>query len=174
MDCRRVRNRYIFIFDMLMCMFSYIAAISFVFPVSALGAYFSTGFPLILLTTVTYGVVLWAFRLYNIDWIYTGAKEYIILLSSCICAGAISIILGLFVSNNIIFPKLNIAANFCCMAMICGIRFMIRLVYRAMGVNNAHRGKRTLIIGAGRLAVMLLRELSDNNDISYNVLVKRV
>lgn len=165
-----LRNRYLLIIDILLCVFAYVLTLAIIFPISRIGNYFIPGIELITVTTAVYVVVFWIFGIYHIDWIYAGANEYTKLILGTILSAVGSFSSGLFINTQILFPKLNIAANICIMALLCGLRFTVRLLYRVHMLNSSkHKGKRTLIIGAGRLAVMLLRDIADNENLNYDV-----
>ncbi len=168
---KRIRNRYLMVLDILLCVFAYIFSLAIVFPILSIGNYLIPGAALITITAAIYIAVFAIFGLYHIDWIYAGANEYTKLLSGCIVSAFGSISSGLVINEEIIFPKLNIAANICIIALLCGMRFAVRLLQRAHTLSETrHKGKRTLIIGAGRLAVMLLRDISDNDRLNYDVI----
>ena len=143
--------------------------IGIVFPVSAIELYFVPGIKLIAVTTVIYTIMLSTFGIYHIDWNYAGANEYLRLIFGVVIAAIGSFSSGLFINTDIIFPKINIAANVFIITMICGLRFTVRLVYKAHMLNSKQKGPKTLIIGAGRLAVMLLRDIADNEHLNYDV-----
>lgn len=167
---KRIRNKYLLIIDVLLCVFAYVLTLAIIFPISSVGNYFIPGIELIAITTAVYVIVFWVFGIYHIDWIYAGANEYTKLILGTVVSAVGSFSSGLFINTQILFPKLNIAANLCIIALLCGLRFAVRLLYRVHMLNSSkHKGKRTLIIGAGRLAVMLLRDIADNENLSYDV-----
>ena len=53
---------------------------------------------------------------------------------------------------------------------MCGLRFFIRLTYKYTRSPDTTHGKRALIIGAGKLAVSLLRDIDENENLNYNVI----
>lgn len=166
---KKLRNRHLFLIDVILCVFAYFLTIGIMQPVSYILYHLFTGIDLIVLTTVVYAVMLWKFGIYRIDWVYAGSKEYIRLISSSIISAILSVGVGIFIRDSVIYPKMNIAANTCIIAMVCGMRFGIRLIRKTHILNTRQKGKRTLIIGAGRLAVMFLRDLSDNENLNYDV-----
>ena len=166
---KRIRNRYLFVIDIILCILAYVLTIGIVFPVSAIGLYFVPGIKLIAVTTAIYAMMLSVFGIYHIDWNYAGANEYLRLILGVVIAAIGSFSSGLFINTDIIFPKINIAANAFVITMICGLRFAVRLIYRTHMVKNKPKGPKTLIIGAGRLAVVLLRDIADNEHLNYDV-----
>lgn len=166
---KKIRNRHIFILDILLCLAAYIIALGIVFPVSQIFTHFGAGALLIGLTTGIYAIFMYVWGIYNIDWLYAGASEYLRLLSVLSSCTALSVAAGLFVNTDVLYPKLNFAANLILVAMVCTLRFTVRLIYKTGTLKGKSGGTRTLIIGAGRLAVMLLRDIADNENLNFDV-----
>lgn len=137
---KRIRNRYLFVIDIILCILAYVLTIGIVFPVSAIGLYFVPGIKLIAVTTAIYAIMLSVFGIYHIDWNYAGANEYLRLILGVVIAAIGSFSSGLFINTDIIFPKINIAANAFVITMICGLRFAVRLIYRTHMVKNKPKG----------------------------------
>ncbi len=164
-----IRNRHIFLIDILMGFLAYLGALVLVAPLSELEIYYNTGVPIILITVAMYPLVFIFSKIYRIDWVYAGAKEYITLLASCAVAMVLSLLSDFIPGVGIISTKLCVAANFFIIAVLCAIRFLIRLVHRHRPGKDKTRNKRVLIIGAGYLAVTLLRSIENNHNLNYNV-----
>lgn len=173
MNNYNIRNRYLLIADLLLCVLAYIVAFLLVCPIRSVLLYLIPGLPLILATSVIYVVMLFLMGIYRTDWIYADSKDYAKLISACIfgltCSIICSIMLG-FLDIKIIYPKLNIAANVFACCFLCGLRFFIRLTYKYTRSPDTSHGKRALIIGAGKLAVSLLRDIDENENLDYNVI----
>jgi len=169
MDFRFIRNRHFFIIDILMGLLAYVAIIAVIAPLSAIITYIEGGiFAIILLTTIC-PVVFAICGIYQIDWIYASYSDYAKLLCVGIFSAIINIFIGFLIKNGYIFPKLNVAANACIIMLVCSVRFFVRLLYKYMFSKKNNHDKRALIIGAGSLAVTLLREINTNPHMSYNV-----
>ncbi len=169
MDFRFVRNRHFFIIDILMGLLAYVAIIAVIFPFSTLKTYFEGGIFAIILITTVYPIVFALCGVYHIDWIYASHSDYTKLLSVCILSAIINVFVGFLLKNPFIFPKLNITANACIIVFVCSARFFIRLLHKYMFSKKNNHAKRALIIGAGNLAVTLLREINTNPQMSYQV-----
>ena len=164
----RIRNRYLILTDILSCMLSYIMFTLLVYPTDKLFAVLVSNTELIILTALIYVFVLVSFSLYRIDWLNAGVKEYILLLSSTILSAIISFIVC-WLFPCYIHPKLNIAINIGIFGLICASRFFIRLASKFTLTGKNHKDKRTLIIGAGRLAVLLLHDITQSEELNYHV-----
>lgn len=166
----RIRNRYILILDIILCFTAYALTIAFVFPIASLRSIYINGISLICVTPIIYCCIIFVLGGYRIDWVYSGAKEYTKLLTSCIISAIVIVVIGLFLSSDIFFPKFNIAASFIVMVLMFALRSFIRVAYKYHNAINKDKGKRILVIGAGRLAVAFLRDINENKDINYNVI----
>ena len=166
---KRIRNRYIFLFDIILCVLSYIIAIGMIYPVTQTPTYFINGIGLIALTTFVYMFSLVCFGIYRIEWVYAGANEYIKLIHAMLISAVLSTVTEVLISP-LFSTKLHILANACNIVLICGLRFTVRLFYKGRRSPAKRSGtKKTLVIGAGRLAVMLLRDIADNDNLNYDV-----
>ncbi len=165
----RIKKRYLFFSDILLCLIAYIAVVLVVFPVGNMFYYLKGGVTLIFVTVLIYGAVFSVLNVYKADWVYAGVTTYLKLIFACVVASFISLIIGLFVSTAFIYPKINVAANVVSITFICAVRFFIRVLYKLIRNKRKGKGKRVLIIGAGRLAVMLLRDFSENERLNYDV-----
>lgn len=167
----RIRNRYIFILDIILCIISYVLAAAAVFPISRLTSTLAGGAGLILLTIALYALSFICFGIYRIEWVYAGSSEYIKLLSAMFLAAILSTTLEIAINTAVFSPKLDIVANACIIVMLCGLRFAIRLFHKNhRSFTSAPESKRTLVIGAGRLAVMFLRDIYDNDNLNYRII----
>jgi FlaA1/EpsC-like NDP-sugar epimerase len=140
-----------------------------VFPLSGCWGHFSGSINVIVLTSMLYSAILCLFKTYSTDWRYASVKEYLLLIFGCCIAAAASLLTALAIHNPYVYLKLNLAANLGIMAMICSLRICVRAAHRLVAFPNKSKSKRILIIGAGRLAVMLLRDIWNNKGLKYNV-----
>ena len=164
-----MRNRYLFIMDFILCYIAYMAVHVVVFPLSGCWGHFSGSINVIVLTSMLYSAILCLFKTYSTDWRYASVKEYLLLIFGCCIAAAASLLTALAIHNPYVYLKLNLAANLGIMAMICSLRICVRAAHRLVAFPNKSKSKRILIIGAGRLAVMLLRDIWNNKGLKYNV-----
>ena len=163
-----IKNRYLMLADIGLCFLAYVFIIGTIFPLAVFRSYFMNGLPTIIATALVYTDTLKALHLYKVDWLYASVYEYLLLLVGCFLAAIISVIVNLFFSP-LLFPKLNIAAAVTISALICALRFFTRILCKLPGAHTKKGGKRTLIVGAGRLAVSLLRDIHDSNRLHYHV-----
>lgn len=167
---RIMRNRHILVTDVLSCIIAYMLAIVIVFPIAELRVHFMESVMLVLVTAAIYICVAAFFGVYRMDWVYAGAKEYFFLIVAFGVSAVLSVFVGILLEGVAIYPKLNVAANFFAIAFMCFVRFAVRLIYRGNMLNAKKKGTRVLVVGAGSLAVMLLRDIAENKRINYNVI----
>ncbi len=167
----RMRNRYLFIFDVLCCACAYAVAVRMILPANMFLTFFSNSFLAMSISAILYAVIMTVVGVYTTDWVYAGANDYMRLMAGVVASGMFSVIFGaiIFPKYQIVFPKLNLAANIIYIALICAIRFSVRITYKLILSKTNRNGKRVLIVGAGNLAVALLRDINDNENLDYNV-----
>lgn len=163
------KNRYLLITDIFMCVFAHALILLITRSISCFSNYFIQAIPMISATTFVYCLFIIVFKNYYVDWEYSSAKEYTSLLASCILASVTSIFIGLISKEEIFYFKLNVAANLGTTALICFVRFFVKVIHFYYNSKENQGKKRLLIIGAGRLAVTLIREISENNRLNYDV-----
>ena len=91
---KMLRNRHIFVLDIIFCIMAYMLAIVIVFPISALGKHMEGSMLLVATTTVIYLTMFIVFGIYRVDWVFSGAKEYIFFVLSMIISAILSMFAG--------------------------------------------------------------------------------
>ena len=169
MKLNRVRNRYLLLTDIFLSFCAYFLIILLLFPVRELGIHIQDGYQQILVTPAVYVLILVVLGIYRTDWVYASGKEYVQLIAATIIAAIVDTVLGHFLTRGAFYLKMNVAANIVVMGIICGTRFFVRLAHKLVLYTSKDNGKRTLIIGSGRLAVTLIRDIYDNERMDYDV-----
>ena len=163
-----IKNRYLFLIDLLLCCIAYMLIIATVFPLASFSMLFLGGIWQIGTTALLFSCIFLLFHLYQVDWLYAGTNEYLRLLFACGAAVIFSVLSGFFLSAGILYPKLTLAAGIAATVLVCGLRFSVRIFCKLTLRSSKKDGARTLIIGAGRLAVALLRDIQDST-LAYHV-----
>lgn len=169
MERLHIKNRYLCLVDIFLCFLAYGLILLMVFPVSEFPVRFRSGLLQICAASILQVLLFIGWRIYKVDWLYASAFEYIRLLMGCLMAAACSVFAGFFLSRGIFAPKVNLAAAICMVVLVCSLRFMVRLVCKLSMGQNRRAGARTLIVGAGRLAVTILRDIQETQ-LPYNVI----
>lgn len=165
----RLRNRYLFLSDIILCFLSYCLAIVAVSPAARFTAFLTGGISHIALATAIYLISMNICKLYNIDWVYAGVRDYALLFFSCIIAFFANCVLELLIKNEFIFLKNNLIGNFFATVFICGSRICVRIIYDLIFFSHKERSKRVLIIGAGSLGISLIRNIHNSAKLDYNI-----
>lgn len=166
---RCIRNRYLLVADLILCFLAYAAVLAVVFPLSQFAVCMAQSMGFIVITAVIYCGVMRCFKLYSVDWIYAGVRDYVLLLSACVIAGIISVLLESFIDSRYFYLKNNLTANFLVTTFLCASRFMVRIIYDMVFFSGKNNYKRTIIIGAGTLGISLLRNIHNSSHLDYNV-----
>ena len=172
----RFRNRYLFIADIISVALAYAAVALIVNPLYDAWGAFEKYLMIMIITAALYCLSMMALGIYNTEWVYAGASEYIRLFGACIIAGVLSAVILLVGRGSVLSAggepirlKVNGAANIAAVTLICFTRFLVRFIHKLLLGYDSGGKKRLLIIGAGRLAVLLLRDIYDNKSLHYSV-----
>lgn len=166
---KQIRNRYLIIMDFLIVFIAFSIMILLAFPMSQFPEYWNNEYDIIFINSLVYCLCFSLFSIYKTDWIRAGHKNYYNLIYACVSAYAISLVLCRFPICNKFTIKFNIIANFATCTLLCGFRFTLRMLYKTALVHKKGQGVNTLIIGAGRLALVILRDIQENENLHYNV-----
>lgn len=164
-----LKNRYLGIFDIALCFAGYFAVFLVVCSFATTFSRFVEGIGTVVITAAIYCVCLACFKIYNINWVYAATREYLRLISACVVAGIMSVFAELIIPNTSVFVKLNITANIFIIVCICSLRFALRILYNLFRTKNSVGEKRVLVIGAGQLAMALLRDVRRNESLNYQI-----
>ena len=165
-----VRNRYLFVADILFAVISHMLVIAVVYPLEIFARYFGCVLYNIPATAVLYCIVLKTFKIYNVDWVHASVKEYLSLVTASVIAAILSVIFGVLFNNPYAFIKFNLAVNAALITLICALRLAVRLILKLSAPSGNGKTKKVLIIGAGELAVTLIRDIQSNVNLSYDII----
>ena len=121
--------------------------------------------------TIVYIITFFIFKLYESIWHYASIDEFLLVIVGCIVAniicGIISIILRVEFSYAI-----NILSGIFSILSIVGFRMSFRIFNRFTNIldykSNIDNLKRTLIVGAGEAATLVIKEMKNNKKSEYN------
>jgi FlaA1/EpsC-like NDP-sugar epimerase len=128
----------------------------------------------VVIVTLTFNKI---FNLYNSLWRYASVEELLSVIYSTTISNIVFIVYNYFINYKLLkagyyrFPfTVHIIFWMLCIALLGGTRFVYRIVLtrdRRMGSDNGKR--KLLIIGAGDAAVMLIKEIKNHSELSYNI-----
>ena len=169
---QRIRNRYIFIIDMLMIVvcivFSFL--LRFEFDQSMAALYMPSAYWMLGISLVLKPIIYIRFGLYRHLWAYASVDELRLILLAVVTASAsvFLLMLGLYKLNVFIgFPRSVPIIDFALSLLaVGGIRLGIRMIasHKTARASRATQQsmKRVLIIGAGEAGVMVCKEMIKN------------
>ena len=140
-------------------------------PFSEVGRFLLARWYVILIQIALYPIVFWIFRIYQINWVYCSAWECVRLIAvcgGCSVAGVFACVVW-FRWDHL---KLSLASGIITFSCLIGVRLFLSVLFKIMQERQKEqpvRTKRVLIIGAGSLAVILLRDNSSNDRINFDI-----
>ncbi|MBE7040949.1 MAG: polysaccharide biosynthesis protein [Ruminococcaceae bacterium] len=164
-----MRNRFFLLMDFAACYLSFLLLDVIVWPLADVMHSYVCSLSVVIASSVIYILVMSVSGVYSINWVYASVKEYIQFFNACCVSVALSVGAGVFFRNPYVFLKLNLAANAGVVTIMCGFRIAVRILHRLMIHSTNTNAKRVLIIGAGQLAVTLLRDIWNNQKMPYQV-----
>ena len=166
----KMRNRYLFIADILFLFVSYALAVRLIFTQELFFDLYRQSLFTVSVTAAIYLLIFNLLGLYKTDWINAAPDDYIRLFSGSVAASVFSMIVFMLLPNHDgLFIKFNAAANAISIVLFCAMRFFIRFFKKWTWARSKKDGKPTLVIGAGQLAVALLRDINENKNLDYSV-----
>ena len=169
------RKRWVFIASDIIVTLLVILAVNLIgLSFSDVGAYMAARWYVILIQIALYPILYAAFLIYRTSWVYCSAWECVRL----IVASGIGAVAGIFATlaffpGDHLFLKFTLAFELITVGGLIGSRLFLAVLFKIMKEKQKEqpkRAKRTLVIGAGELAVILLRDNSYNEMINYNII----
>lgn len=164
-----IRNRYLAFTDILLCFVSYFLVFLVIYSLNTTFEKFSDSLPIAAVTAVLNVLILMLFDVYHTDWVHAGTSEYLKLIIASSIAGLASVFIALATPFLNISFKINVTANICTMICVSLFRFALRILFNIRHQKYGSGEKRTLIIGAGALAISLLRDIHQNENLNYKI-----
>ncbi len=164
-----IRNRYLAFTDILLCFVSYFLVFLVIYSLNTTFKKFSDSLSIATVTAVLNVLILMVFDVYHTDWVHAGTSEYLKLIIASSIAGLTSVCLALVIPFLNISFKINVTANICTMVCVSLFRFALRILFNIRHQKYGSGEKRVLVIGAGALAVALLRDIHQNQNLNYKI-----
>ena len=166
------RNRYLLLIDALSVWIAYLLSCSVIFDASFAGHFILDHFRLIVLTTGVFCGLLYAAGCYSVMWVYSGTKDYLMLLRVCLIASVSAVLLN-YVADYQKCLKIGIVAACLISGFVSGARMAFRALHHMIterSLSYDSKEKRLLIVGAGAAATILLRDIGNNDHLNYRVI----
>lgn len=163
-----IRNRYLFLEDILICAAAYVLIIAVAFPISSFVPILQSWTTRICITALIYFITYALFSIYKIDWVHSSVRDCTHLAKASGIAAVLNVLLSVVFPDGNTYLKLNLVANALIVLLIFSLRYTVRLM-RKLSAWSSSGGKRVLIIGAGNLALALMRDIHENERLDYNI-----
>lgn len=164
------RNRYLFIFDMLVIVIAYIVSEMLALSLRGSIEVLIHNAGAVICTAAVFALVLFISGMYSTLWTLSGTKDYIRIVRSCVISSIISFIINAFFFEGI-YIKIGIVTMILASIGILSLRMATRAlhnIYKSKVTMNRDR-KRLLIVGAGSSAAILVKDVSNNANINYDI-----
>lgn len=118
-----------------------------------------------------YLISFYFFKLYESIWNYASIDEFLLVIGACITGNVISTILAVLFRMDFSYA-VSILSGILVILFIVGFRVSFRIYSRFTNIldvkTNVSNLKRTLIIGAGEAAILVIKEMKNNKNSKYN------
>ena len=170
-----IRNRYVFLLDLVFMVFSVLGAYALRLEIGALFYfYLRSAYWMIAVSLVVKTLVYYFFGMYRRMWVYASVKELRLIVGAVTTAsalvGGIMVLLSAFeVFHG--FPRMVLIIDWLLsVAFVGGVRFLVRLFAESFntltGPGKNNQTKRALIVGAGDAGALVVRELQKNTELN--------
>ncbi len=165
---RYIKNRYLLLIDMLLSALSYIATVALIHPISNFRENFLEGIWFALGTAVLYCISRYLFGIYRIFWATLSSKEALRCILVHLPVLAVSITVGNFLLTE--HPlKTGITMNIMMIGAVMAFRLLLIFCYKARHSFEKKTDPRVIVIGAGSLGTMLVKDIIENRNLNYYV-----
>lgn len=170
-----IRNRYVFLLDLIFMVFSVLGAYALRLEIGALFYfYLRSAYWMIAVSLVVKTLVYYFFGMYRRMWVYASVKELRLIIgavttASALVAGIMVLLSALEVFHG--FPRMVLIIDWLLsVAFVGGVRFLVRLFAESFnsltGSGKNNQTKRALIVGAGDAGALVVRELQKNTELN--------
>ncbi len=165
-----IRNRYLFIADLLFIPIAYLASLLLINNIFSAVNIALSNIPAILITDIIFAIINMLCGVYTVMWIYGGTKDYVRITGSCAAASIIALAANVIIFQESFYFKISLCVMVVASVEIIGSRMLIRAIHNLYNTtSNSSDKKRLLIIGAGSSATIVLRDISNNDNLNYDV-----
>jgi len=181
-ETKILRNRIIFLFDILGAAIIYMASIVFLFGLRQGTVNVTTFLPIAISVLASFSLVYYIAGIYRVLWAYAGTKDYARLVLCTVIATALSFVVTLFARyamHSVYSAHTRNAFRICVLMVLAiavytiGVRMSVRAIakipsHHDLNPDEANQ-KKVLVVGAGVAASMLIRDLPVNNNLNINI-----
>lgn len=170
-DLGKYRKLILVFIDTILVNLSYTLAIYFRYEYSTFLDLIKDYERVAMIFTVIYLLCFLMFKLYESIWTYASIDEFMLVIGGCITGNILSSISSIILKTQFSYA-VNILSGIFVILSIVGIRVSFRIYSRFTNIldykSNTSTLKRTLIIGAGEAATLVIKEMKNNKNSEYN------
>ncbi len=173
-----LRNRYIFAFDVFGMVLMYVLSVALVYGEISLKSFSQDIFVPVFASAALFCTTFSVSGIYKTLWQFGGTKDYIKLIVSCIFASALLCVVLLSCSAAELCTYSFRQSFLWCILNTMYLSFL-RMAVRALAKIPEHNSdnlpynsvkpKRVLIVGAGSSATMLIKDMTTNNNLNFDI-----
>lgn len=170
-DLGKYRKGILILIDIILVNLAYVLAIYFRYEYGTFIELVNQYEKVAIIFTLIYFISFYFFKLYESIWNYASIDEFVLVIGACITGNIISSIISTIVKVDFSYA-VNILSGIFIILLIVGFRVSFRIYGRFTNIldnkTNSCDLKRTLIIGAGEAATLVIREMKNNKNSEYN------
>jgi FlaA1/EpsC-like NDP-sugar epimerase len=156
--------------DAILINLAYVLALFFRYNYKNFKFYSSDYNQIALIMTVIYITSFYIFKLYESLWSYASVDEFMLAIGGCL-TGTIATIIFINISGHKFAYGVSILACAFSIIFIVGFRMSFRIYGRFESIFNSNMNisdrKRVMIIGAGKAAAMVIKEMKSSSQSKY-------
>lgn len=164
------RNRNLLVLDVLIVVMAYFGSFILVHDVFESMQLMLANVGTIAVSAVVFVLSMYVFGTYRTMWVLSGTWDYIRLICACAAASAVGMVFNLILRPELYF-KLSLCVFVTASTMMVFLRICVRgihHIYTAKATSTEEQ-KRLMIVGAGTSAAMLMKDISSNENLDYDV-----
>lgn len=165
-----IRNRYLFIVDVLMIILGQFFSANIVDGVNGSFSFLLDNWGGVLFTLAAFIIIMYIFGVYSIMWRYGSTRDYGRIITAGVLASAVSFIANMIFWRNL-HVRFNILNIFVLTGMLTSFRMLVRAIYKLYNEKSATgtNRKKLMIIGAGTAAAIISKDITANKNLDYDL-----
>ncbi len=170
-DLGKYRKVILILIDIILINLSYVLSIYFRYEYGTFIQLVKQYEKVAIIFTIIYCISFYLFKLYESIWNYASIDEFVLAIGACITGNIVSSLVSAFLKLDFSYA-VNILSGIFVILSIVGFRVSFRIYSRFTNIldnkSNSCDLKKTLIIGAGEAATLVIKEMKNNKNSEYN------
>lgn len=164
------RNRHLLVLDILIVVAAYFCAFILIYDIFESMHLMLANIESIAVSAAAFVLSMYVFGTYRTMWVLSGTWDYIRVIGACAAASVAGMAFNLIFRPELYF-KLSACAFMLASTMMVFLRICVRGIHHIYTARMTATGepKRLMIVGAGTSAAMLMKDISSNENLNYDV-----